>query len=49
MELTTFNNDRFSAKHNCSMTDITDYQKKILDNITKLKEIWKINYKDNKM
>ena len=49
LELTTFNNDRFTTKHNCSITNITDYQKKILDNITKLKETWKNNYKDNKM
>jgi len=49
LELTTFNNDRFITKHNCSITNITDYQKKILDNITKLKETWKNNYKDNKM
>ena len=33
LELTTFNNDRFTTKHNCSITNITDYQKKILDNI----------------
>ena len=49
LELTTFNNDRFTTNHNCSITNITDYQKKILDNITKLKETWKNNYKDNKM
>ena len=49
LKLTTLNNDRFISNHNCSITDITDYQKKILDNITKLKEIWKNNYKDNKM
>ena len=49
LELTTFNNDRFITKHNCSITNITDYQKKISDNITKLKETWKNNYKDNKM
>ena len=49
LELTTFNNDSFIAKHNCSINNITDYQKKILENITKLKETWKNNYKDNKM
>ncbi len=47
--LTTFNNDRFISKHNCSITNITEYRKKIFDNITKLKETWKNNYKDNKM
>ena len=49
LKLTTFNNDRFVSNHNCSITNITDYQKKISENITKLKETWKNNYKDNKM
>ena len=49
LKLTTHNNDRFISNHNCSITNITDYQKKISDNITKLKETWKNNYKDNKM
>ena len=49
LELTTFNNDRFTTKHNCSITNIADYKKKIFENITKLKEIWKNNYKDNRM
>ena len=49
LKLTTLNNERFISNHNCSITDITDYQKKIFNNITKLKEIWKNNYKDNKM
>ena len=49
LKLTTFNNDRFVSNHNCSITNITDYQRKISDNITKLKETWKNNYKDNKM
>ena len=49
LKLTTLNNDRFVSNHNCSITNIVDYQKKIFDNITKLKEKWKINYKDNKM
>ena len=42
-------NDSFISKHNCSMTNIAGYQKKIFNNISKLKEIWKNNYKDNKM
>ena len=49
LKLTTLNNDRFISNHNCSITNITDYKKKIFDNITKLKETWKNNYKDNKM
>ena len=49
LKLTTHNNDRFVTNHNCSITNIADYEKKIFDNITKLKEIWKNNYKDNKM
>ena len=49
LELTTFSNDSFITKHNCSITNIIEYQKKISENITKLKEIWKNNYKDNKM
>ena len=49
LKLTTQNNDRFVSNHNCSITNIAEYQKKIFDNITKLKEIWKNNYKDNKM
>ncbi len=49
LKLTTQNNDRFVSNHNCSITNITDYKKKIIENITKLKEIWKNNYKDNKM
>ena len=49
LKLTTLNNDRFVSNHNCSITNIADYQKKIFDNITKLKETWKNNYKDNKM
>ena len=47
--LTSLNNDRFISKHNCSMTNIAEYQKKISYNISKLKEIWKNNYKDYKM
>ena len=47
--LTTLNNDRFISNHNCSITNLAEYQEKISDNITKLKEIWKNNYKDNKM
>ena len=47
--LTSLNNDRFISKHNCSMSNIAEYQKKIFNIITKLKEIWKNNYKDNKM
>ena len=49
LKLTTLNNDRFISNHNCSITNITNYQKKIFDNIRKLKEIWKNNYKDNKI
>ena len=49
LKLTTFKNDRFISNHNCLITNITDYQKAIFDNITKLKETWKNNYKDNKM
>ena len=49
MKLATFHNDRFLTNHNCSITNITDYKKKIIENIIKLKEIWKNNYKDNKM
>ena len=49
LKLTTHNNDRFVTNHNCSITNIADYEKKIFENITKLKEIWKNNYKDNKM
>ena len=47
--LTTLKNDRFISNHNCSITNMDNYQKKILDNITKLKESWKKNYKNNKM
>ena len=49
LKLTTLNNDRFVSNHNCSITNIVGYRKKIFDNITKLKETWKNNYKDNKM
>ena len=49
LKLTTHNNDRFVTNHNCSITNIADYEKKIFENITKLKEIWKNNYKDNKL
>ena len=49
LKLTTLDNDRFISNHNCSITNITDYQKKIFDNIRKLKETWKNNYKDNKI
>ena len=49
LTLTFLNNDRFISKHNCSMTNIAEYQKKIFNNILKLKEIWKNNHKDNKM
>ena len=49
LKLTTLNNDRVVSNHNCSITNIADYQKKIFDNIKKLKEKWKNNYKDNKM
>ena len=49
LKLTTHNNDRFVTNHNCSITNKAEYQKKIFDNITKLKEIWKNNHKDNKM
>ena len=47
--LTTLKNDRFISNHNCSITNITDYQTTIFNNITKLKETWKNNYKNNKM
>ena len=47
--LTTLKNDRFKSNHNCSITNIADYQKKISENIIKLKEKWKNNYKNNKM
>ena len=47
--LTTLNNDLFISNHNCSITDLAEYQKKIFDNIRKLKETWKNNYKNNKM
>ena len=49
LKLTTLNNDLFISEHNCSITNLINYQKKIFDNIKKLKEIWKNNYKDNKM
>ena len=49
LKLKTLNKDRFVSNHNCSITNIASYQKKIFDNITKLKETWKNNYKDNKM
>ena len=49
LKLTTLNNDRFVSNHNCSITNIVSYRKKIFDNITKLKETWKNIYKDNKM
>ena len=49
LKLTTLNNNRFVSNHNCSITNIADYKNKIFDNITKLKETWKNNYKDNKM
>ena len=49
LKLITLNDDRFISNHNCLITNITDYQKKIFENITKLKETWKNNYKDNKM
>jgi len=49
LKLTTNNNDRFVTNHNCSISNIAEYQKTIFDNIKKLKEIWKNNYKDNKM
>ena len=49
LKLTTFKNDLFITKHNCSITNITNYQKKIYNNITKLKETWKNNHKDYKM
>ncbi len=47
--LTTLNKDRFISNHNCSITNLADYQKKIFENIIKLKETWKNNYKNNKM
>ena len=49
LKLTTLNNDRFISNHNCSITNLDAYQKKIFDNITKLKKIWKNNYKNNKI
>ena len=49
LKLTTLNNNRFVSNHNCSITNIADYKNKIFENITKLKETWKNNYKDNKM
>ena len=49
LKLTTLNKDLFISEHNCSITNLTNYQKKIFDNIKKLKEIWKNNYKDNKI
>ena len=49
LRLTTLNSERIVSNHNCSITNIADYKKKIFENITKLKEIWKNNYKDNKL
>ena len=49
LKLTTFNSDSFVSNHNCLITNIVEYQKKISENITQLKETWKNNYKDNKM
>jgi len=49
LRLTTLNNERIVSNHNCSITNIADYKKKIFENITKLKETWKNYYKDNKM
>ena len=49
LRLTTLNNERIVSNHNCSITNIADYKKKIFENITKLKEIWKNDYKDNKL
>ena len=49
LKLTTFNNDRFMSEHSCLITNITKYKEKIFNNIAKLKETWKNNYKDNKM
>ena len=49
LKLTTFNSDSFVSNHNCSITNIVEYQKKISENIKQLKETWKNNYKDNKM
>ena len=35
LKLTTHNNDRFETNHNCSITNMADYEKKIFDNVTK--------------
>ena len=47
--LKTLNKDRFISNHNCSITNLAEYQEKIFDNIAKLKEKWINRYKNNKM
>ena len=49
LKLVTFNKGEILFNHNCTITNFTDYEKKVFENVTKLKEIWKNEYKNNKI
>ena len=49
LKLVTFSKGEVLHNHNCTISNFTNYEKKIFENITKLKEIWKNEYKDNKI
>ena len=49
LSLTTYKNKKVSDNHLCTKTKYKDYKTKINDVISKLKESWKNEYKNNKM
>ncbi len=49
LKLVTFKKGEVLYNHNCTVSNFINYEKKIFENVTKLKEIWKNEYKDNKI
>ena len=49
LNLLTYKNKKIVDNHICTITNYEDYETKINDIISKLKESWKNEYKNNKM
>ena len=49
LSLLTYKNKKIVDNHICSITNYLDYETKINDTISALKESWKNEYKNNKM
>ena len=49
LNLLTYKNEKIIDNHICNITNYVDYEAKINDIVTILKESWKNEYKNNKM